>query len=518
MLKPKTSVFGVLGMKTPQQVAAEEFQRRFRAPTPRNPYQAFGQGLGQFIGEMFRDESPEVARARKREEIGQGVLSQYYDEQQADEAMAADPSIAGMDGPEGTSMSPDRRAQMLALRDAEMYSTMADKYIAEGMLPEAEAARQKVQTSMTRAMDIQNAILGAEQKQQQMKASRQQVVASEQQVKASKQQVASSIAEEARKATTEEQKQIARTKLINVAGNEQALKDIGFPDALATRIANSENKEAYLPAILKRMETTASDDGTAGDSISTDQEIQQEYIRLVKERRKALAEGDTNKAEMLGIQMNSFAGILGLNSAKFEGVLVESLKKAEAANVLDNSASDLMARVDANKAKMLSGVPAQTDEAFKAVFGAEDATTVLRREIAKIRNSSVLQYLPPGVASDRDVALVLEGTLPNTADPNAILKFLDAIRKIASAERDYHAGLLRYLEDPEKLGNPVGYFNEYADKQRDARVQRLVGAGYTEIEAAQYGANPLDFYKALEAKKEGGDRILNLRERLGNIR
>jgi hypothetical protein len=64
--------------------------------------------------------------------------------------------------------------------------------------------------------------------------------------------------------------------------------------------------------------------------------------------------------------------------------------------------------------------------------GNQDASTLLRQEYVRMRNSLVSQSLPPGVASDRDIALAMEGFLPANADARALSSFLRGMSKIQS--------------------------------------------------------------------------------------
>lgn len=558
MLKPKPSVFGILGMKTPQQVAAEEFQKRFSVQMPRDPYQKLGRGLGELAVTLFGKESPEVERARKREEIGGGILSQYYEDQKAvDQQLEADQAMDDFGFSPDLELTANQREQLRALDEADMYSKMAERYTSEGMIPEAEQARKLVQASMSRAMDIQSAILDAEAKTQQIAASKQQVSASQQTQRRAEQQeterqttraqllevagnenaliqigfdpkLAKRIAgspnkeayltsiqkrletpEEGRKVQAEKERRDLRTKLQNVAGNKEALVDIGFGEKLATRIAGSPNKEVYFEAIQAKLKAKGEDTGD-GDGLSTDQKNQNTLMKLIKDRRTAMAQGDNDKAEMLGIEINSFSGILGLNSAKFEGVVVDSLDKTQKASELDIRSSDLIARIESSKDDMKSGVPARVDEAMKAVFGDQDRFTVLQAQYASIRNSSVLQYLPPGVASDRDVALVLEGTIDRYSSPEAMMSFLRGVQKIAAAEKKYHEARLDYLSNPEVFGNPVGFQKQWRNDQYDARVDALRQIGYEEDKAVEYADTPLSFSRAVQAKR--GDSRKTLEE------
>lgn len=320
-----------------------------------------------------------------------------------------------------------------------------------------------------------------------------------------------------RKRQTAQRTESARQSALNIAGDKEALTALGINPTLADRIVASENKDAYIQLISERMKAYGEDPtGGAGDGTTAEQNLQK-MTTLIAQRREALAAGENDTAQQLGTQITVLGGILGLNSSKFEGVIVDSLEAQQKASALDTRASTLIAKIDSQKANMKSGVQAQVDEGLKAVFGAEDPITVLRTEYANIRNSSVLQYLPPGVASDRDVALVLEGTIPNTSDPDAMLSFLRGVQKVAAAERQYHQERLNYLAEPTRFGNPAGFVAQYEEKQRTAREQQLTELGYDATQARTYAETPLSFSKAVQAKRTGGSRLDSLENRLQGL-
>lgn len=319
------------------------------------------------------------------------------------------------------------------------------------------------------------------------------------------------------KQQTAQRTESARQSALNIAGDKEALTALGINPTLADRIVASKNKDAYIQLISERMKAYGEDPtGGAGDGTTAEQNLQK-MTTLITQRQQALAAGEDATAQQLGTQITVLGGILGLNSSKFEGVIVDSLEAQQKASALDTRASTLIAKIDSQKANMKSGVQAQVDEGLKAVFGAEDPITVLRTEYANIRNSSVLQYLPPGVASDRDVALVLEGTIPNTSDPDAMLSFLRGVQKVAAAERQYHQERLNYLAEPTRFGNPAGFVAQYEEKQRTAREQQLTELGYDATQARTYAETPLSFSKAVQAKRTGGSRLDGLENRLKDL-
>ena len=62
--------------------------------------------------------------------------------------------------------------------------------------------------------------------------------------------------------------------------------------------------------------------------------------------------------------------------------------------------------------------------------GREDYITSLRQEFTRLRNSAAVQSLPPGPATDRDIALVLEGFPASTADTRIMASFLRGMAKL----------------------------------------------------------------------------------------
>jgi hypothetical protein len=80
--------------------------------------------------------------------------------------------------------------------------------------------------------------------------------------------------------------------------------------------------------------------------------------------------------------------------------------------------------------ELASGVRARGEEAVRRFFGAEGQVTRLRQEYLRLRNSQVIQNLPPGVASDRDIQVALEAFPPETADPDLLVRFLRGTAKL----------------------------------------------------------------------------------------
>lgn len=81
-----------------------------------------------------------------------------------------------------------------------------------------------------------------------------------------------------------------------------------------------------------------------------------------------------------------------------------------------------------------SGVAAQLKDFFVNSVGGSDQETVLRQEFTRLRNSQVVKSLPPGPATDKDIAIFAEGFEKATASPERLQQFLRGAAKLQIIE------------------------------------------------------------------------------------
>ena len=156
------TVYSLFGMKTPQQVAAEERERAMKYMTgQRTGYQQAGAGLGLLLGSLFGD-SKEMQRAQQGEEIVTGARREA---RQADEAKAAELAsfqeqlrqARGRTTREGQPLINLSAEEQLA-KDQEkyygLYNTIADRLDAAGFSAEAENARTKASQQLLGSLSI----------------------------------------------------------------------------------------------------------------------------------------------------------------------------------------------------------------------------------------------------------------------------------------------------------------------------------------------------------------------------
>ena len=171
MAKPD-SVYSLFGMKTPQQVAAEEYEKAFSLRTPRDPYQALGQGMGELFGTLFRGESEEMKRAKAGEEIIQSTSQEFADIQEQERARAEELQTAeGLRGTTTGIMRPATAQEEADLveagkrpeiaqfeRNAEMYDMMAERLQAGGFADEAAQAQMQATQQRVKGFQMQKMI------------------------------------------------------------------------------------------------------------------------------------------------------------------------------------------------------------------------------------------------------------------------------------------------------------------------------------------------------------------------
>jgi hypothetical protein len=107
------------------------------------------------------------------------------------------------------------------------------------------------------------------------------------------------------------------------------------------------------------------------------------------------------------------------------------------------------------------GVMAET---WKEFVGGQDEITILKRRYNELKNSLAMSNLPPGAASDADVALALAG-FPD-ANTNAITmeRYLDGLYKASVVQQEFNNFYAKYLSD--NAGDSSGVEEEwlrYAD-------------------------------------------------------
>ena len=84
------------------------------------------------------------------------------------------------------------------------------------------------------------------------------------------------------------------------------------------------------------------------------------------------------------------------------------------------------------------GLRATLSEGFKEITGGRDLLSTLRTQSTAVINTEVVNNLPPGVASDRDIAIFSKGfPNPDTATFQELQEYLEASKRINQSLADY---------------------------------------------------------------------------------
>jgi hypothetical protein len=86
-------------------------------------------------------------------------------------------------------------------------------------------------------------------------------------------------------------------------------------------------------------------------------------------------------------------------------------------------------------------------EAYKDAVGSQDGVSELRRRYAAVRGSQVVDNLPPGSASDVDIALALAGFPSENASGKQLASFLRGTAKLELAKADFEDFKANYISE-----------------------------------------------------------------------
>lgn len=86
-------------------------------------------------------------------------------------------------------------------------------------------------------------------------------------------------------------------------------------------------------------------------------------------------------------------------------------------------------------------------EALKEFTGSQDADSILRKRYYSVRASEVVKNLPPGAASDTDIALAMQGFPSEKANKEQIASFLRGTAKLEMLADEYNTFKAKYISE-----------------------------------------------------------------------
>lgn len=154
-----------------------------------------------------------------------------------------------------------------------------------------------------------------------------------------------------------------------------------------------------------------------------DSQIQQRADALNLDRDKLQSDMELKLYE-LGQKKDAAENLDGAAAKLMNDSILSSISAQESSNTL----RDLAARLEkegGGYGSVSSGI-----EWFREATGNQDAMSELRKEYLRVRNNQVMQALPPGSASDKDIELALSGFPKGTADSKTLATFLRGMAKM----------------------------------------------------------------------------------------
>jgi hypothetical protein len=225
-------------------------------------------------------------------------------------------------------------------------------------------------------------------------------------------------------------------------GTERRAEEAFVPEQ-AKRVADAVTAGAnaeWAPAVAQATATEAQAKAvTAGAQARVADEAAKLGLQLTRANISNVQSQVGDRAARLRLDADRLAldttRLLGEIQARAGTIPEAAQKDVNAAAVAAGTATQQASRLNALATELSglsawSGAAGSAAEIWKRNFGSQNGATLARQEYARMRNSLVSQSLPPGVASDRDIALAMEGFLPTTANPQVMASFLRGMAKI----------------------------------------------------------------------------------------
>jgi hypothetical protein len=156
--------------------------------------------------------------------------------------------------------------------------------------------------------------------------------------------------------------------------------------------------------------------------------------------------------------------LAGKLSAASEKALIESQDAAQASDTAVSELLSIATEFDNLPTDTAAGARGRAREFLVGFLGTEDDLTALRRRYNQVKNNQVMQNLPPGVASDKDIEIAMSGFLNDTANPTTAASFLRGLAKIETINGEFNAFKADWISEN---GNTRGMFKAWKDQLSD---------------------------------------------------
>jgi hypothetical protein len=203
-----------------------------------------------------------------------------------------------------------------------------------------------------------------------------------------------------------------------------------------------------------RARSAATAGGSASDKLTANRKDFEYYQNLKNE--------DPVAATEFGRQ----AGFVSKEGKELSPQVQKRLSVAtdEAIAAENNVAKFTSLAADIEKSNLSGGLLGGTvTEKLKELTGEQDAISTLRREYNAIKGSQVVNNLPPGAASDKDIELAMAGFPTDRANKQQLSGFLRGLAKLQRANADLQNFKADYISD---TGSERGMLQAWKDRSK----------------------------------------------------
>ena len=151
---------------------------------------------------------------------------------------------------------------------------------------------------------------------------------------------------------------------------------------------------------------------------------------------------------------------------------------SDEADVAGSQVSTLLGLAnDYSRTRPMGGVGGKAMDKWKATFGTQDEVSRIKTQFQSVVNTNIINSLPPGVASDKDIEMAKSGYMNNSWSAEQIEEFLRGQAKLSAFVAEKKNAKAQWVSD---RGGDSSGFNEH---WREVISQE----GYKEMVSQKYG-------------------------------
>ena len=151
---------------------------------------------------------------------------------------------------------------------------------------------------------------------------------------------------------------------------------------------------------------------------------------------------------------------------------------SDEADVAGSQVSTLLGLAnDYSRTRPMGGVGGKAMDKWKATFGTQDEVSRIKTQFQSVVNTNIINSLPPGVASDKDIEMAKSGYMNNSWSAEQIEEFLRGQAKLSAFVAEKKNAKAKWVSD---RGGDSSGFNEH--------WQEVISQeGYKEMVSEKYG-------------------------------